>query len=108
MKKLAICLMITCLSLTLLPLQLMASTTDKPSSSAVTKPPEPVESTELNALLRKTDNFNTIEDSKLISNNMKNSQVMERSPGHHRRNGGVIYISAGAVVLIVILIVVLL
>jgi hypothetical protein len=108
MKKLAICLMITCLSLTLLPLQLIASTTEKPSSLVAAKPPEPVESTELNALLKRTDKFNTTEDSKLASNNMKNSRVMARSSGHHRRDGGVIYISAGAVVLIVILLVVLL
>jgi hypothetical protein len=108
MKKLAICLMVTCLSLTLLPLQSNAATTDKPSSLVVTKPPEPVESTEVKALLKRADQFNTMDDSKLISKDKKNSQVEVRTVGHHHRNGGVVYLSAGAVILIVILVLILL
>jgi hypothetical protein len=107
MKKLAICLMMTCLSLTLLPLQLNAATTDKPSS-VVTKPPEPVESSEVKALLKRADQFNTMGDSKLISKDKKNSQVEVRTSERHRRNGGTLYVSAGAIILIIILVVILL
>jgi hypothetical protein len=107
MKKLAICLMMTCLSLTLLPLQLNAATTDKPSS-VVTKPPEPVESSEVKALLKRADQFNTMGDSKLISKDKKNSQVEVTTSERHHRNGGTLYVSAGAIILIIILVVILL
>jgi hypothetical protein len=108
MKKLAICLMMTCLSLTLLPLQLIAATTDKPSSLVVTKPPEPVESSEVKALLKRADQFNTMDNSKLISKDKKSSQVEVRTEGRHHRNGGTLYVSAGAIILIIILVVILL
>jgi hypothetical protein len=108
MKKLAICLMMTCLSLTLLPLQSNAATTDKPSPLAVSKPPEPVESTEIKSLLKKADQFNNTNDSKLIPMEKKSNQVEGRYEGRHHRNGGVIYISAGAIILVVILVVILL
>jgi len=107
MKKLAICFMMTCLSLTLLPLQSNAATTDKPSSLVVTKPPEPVESTEIKALLKRADQFSTTDDSKLISNDKKNAQVEVITTGRHHRNGGVVYVSAGAVILIIILVLIL-
>jgi hypothetical protein len=106
-KKLAICLMITCLSLTLLPLQSNAATTDKPSSLVVTKPPEPVESAEVKALLRRVEVINTADKSKLSSNETK-KQVEGRSEGRRHRNGGVVYVSAGAIILIIILVVILL
>jgi hypothetical protein len=107
MKKLAICLMMTCLSLTLIPLQSNAATTDKPSSLVVTKPPEPVESSEIKALLKRADQFNSASESKLIPKDKKSTQVEVRTEGRHHRNGGVIYLSAGAVILIVILVLVL-
>jgi hypothetical protein len=108
MKKVAICLMMTCLSLTLIPLQTNAATTDKPSSLVVTKPPEPVESTEIKSLLKRSDPFNTTNDSKLIPMDKKSKQVEGRYEGRHHRNGGVIYVSAGAIILVVILVVILL
>jgi hypothetical protein len=107
MKKLAICLMMTCLSFTLLPLQSNAATTDKPASPVATKPPEPVESAEINALLKRVDQFSSTNDSKLIPKEKKNSQIEVRTNERHR-NGGVVYVSVGAVILIVILVLVLL
>lgn len=107
MKKIAICLMMTCLSLTLIPLQANAATTEKPSSLVVTKPPEPVESSEVNALLKRVEVSNAADKSKLSSNETK-KQVEVRSEDHHHRHGGVVYVSAGAIILIVILVVVLL
>ena len=107
MKKLAIFLMMTCLSFTLLPLQLNAATTDKPASPVATKPPQPVESAEINALLKRVDQFSSTNDSKLIPKENKNSQIEVRTNERHR-NGGVVYISVGAIILIVILVLVLL
>jgi hypothetical protein len=43
MKKLAICLMMTCLSLTLLPLQLNAANRTEPSTLPAPKPSEAAE-----------------------------------------------------------------
>ena len=107
MKKLAICLMMTCLSFALLPLQSNAATTDKPASPVVTKPPVPVESTEINALLKRVDVFSSTNTSKLIPKEKTNSQIEVRTNERHR-NGGVVYISVCAVILIVILVLVLL
>ena len=107
MKKLAICLMMTCLSFALLPLQSNAATTDKPASPVVTKPPVPVESTEINALLKRVDAFSSTNTSKLIPKEKTNSQIEVRTNERHR-NGGVVYVSAGAIILIVILVLVLL
>ena len=107
MKKLAICLIITCLSLTILPLQSNAATTDKPSSLVVTKPPEPVESVEVKGLLKRVEVINAEDKSKLSSNETK-KQVEVRSTGPHHRHGGVVYVSAGAIILVVILVVILL
>jgi hypothetical protein len=108
MKKIAICLMMTCLSFTLLPLQSNAATTDKPASPVATKPPQPVESAEINALLKRVDQFSSTNDSKLIPKENKNSQIEVRTNERHHRNGGVVYVSVGAVILIVILVLVLL
>lgn len=99
--------MMTCLSFTLLPLQSNAATTDKPASPVATKPPEPVESAEINALLKRVDQFSSTNDSKLIPKEKKNSQIEVRTNERHR-NGGVVYVSVGAVILIVILVLVLL
>jgi hypothetical protein len=107
MKKLAICLMMTCLSFTLLPLQSNAAITDKPVTPVATKPPVPVESAEINALLKRVDQFSSTNDSKLIPKEKKNSQIEVRTNERHR-NGGVVYVSVGAVILIVILVLVLL
>ena len=52
MKKLAICLIMTCLSLTLLPLQLNAVTPSEPSSVPA---PNPVKSAEVKTLELKVD-----------------------------------------------------
>jgi hypothetical protein len=108
MKKLLVCVIMTCLSFALLPLQSKAATTDKPSSLVVTKPPEPVESTEIKSLLKRSDQFNATNDSKLVPMEKKSTQIEVRSEGRHHRNGGVVYVSAGAVILVVILVVILL
>jgi hypothetical protein len=67
----------------------------------------PVESAEINALLKRVDQFSSTNDSKLIPKEKKNSQIEVRTNERHR-NGGVVYVSVGAVILIVILVLVLL
>ena len=106
MKKIIYCLLATCLSLTLLPLQSIAATTDKPSSLVVTKAPEPVESSEVKTLLKRVDGLNTVDKTTLSSLNKKNTQVEITTTGH--RHSGVGYISVGALVLIILLVVILL
>jgi hypothetical protein len=108
MKKIIYCLLATCLTITLFPIQASAATTDKPSSLVVTKPPEPAESAEIRSLLKRSDPFNTSNTSKLIPNEKKSTQVEFRSEGRHHRHGSVVYVSAGAVILVVILLVILL
>ena len=105
MKKIIYCLLATCLSFTFLPLQsVAATTTENPSSSTVTKAPEPVESVEVRSMLKRMEGLNTVDKTTLSSNNKKNKQV-EITTTHHHGYG---YISIGALVLIILLVVILL
>ncbi|MCX6322501.1 MAG: hypothetical protein NTX93_11975 [Bacteroidia bacterium] len=109
MKKIVLCVMATFLSLTILPLQSFAATTDKPSSLVVTKPPEPAESAEAKALILRLNEINAMDMSKLKSSDKKNLHKEVRSIKHELREvGGGVYLSAGALILIVILLIVLL
>lgn len=106
MKKIIYCLLATCLSLTLFPFQSIASSTEKPSSLAVTKPPEPVESAELKAMLKRVDGLNTADKTTLSTHKKTSKQIVVETREH--RHGGYGYISIGAVILIVLLVVILL
>ena len=104
MKKLILCLMATCLSLTLLPLQSNAATTiDKPSSSV----PAPADTKSLEPRYSDT---NAIDMSKVKLADKKNMQQVEvvSTRHHHREAGSVVYITGGGILLIVLLIVILL
>jgi hypothetical protein len=106
MKKIAICLMLTCLSLTLLPLQLNASTLSDPSSLAGSKP---AESAVVKTLELRLNEINAMDKSKMKSAEKKNMRKEVKSINHKLRDiGGGVYLSAGAVILIVILLIVLL
>jgi hypothetical protein len=106
MKKLAICIMATCLSLTLLPLQLNASPTSEPSSLAA---PKPAEAAEVKTLELRLNEINSMDKSNMKSAEKKSMHKEVKSINHrlHEISGGV-YLSAGAIILIVILLVVLL
>ena len=106
MKKIIYCLLAVCLSLTLFPFQSIASATEKPLALVVTKPPEPVESGELKAMLKKVDGLNTVDKTSLSSHKKNSKQVVVETREH--RHGGYGYVSIGAVVLIVLLLVILL
>jgi len=106
MKKIAIGLLATCLSLTLLPLQINAAT-NAPLSSV--NAPKPVESAEARVLLLRLDEISKTDASKLNSAEKKDMKKEVRSIKRELKdiNGGV-YISAGALILILILMVILL
>ena len=92
------------------PFQVFAGTREKPSSSVVTKPPEPVEGKEIRALLNRVEVTNNLDKSTLRSNERKNAQVdiREERHHHHRYGGGEVYISVGSVFLFILLVVILL
>jgi len=106
MKKFAICLMVTCLSLTLLPLQLNAATSSEPSSLAA---PKPAESAEVKTLELRLNEIKAMDKSNMKSAEKRSMRKEVKSINHRLREiGGGVYLSAGAVILIVILLVVLL
>jgi hypothetical protein len=106
MKKLTFCLMATCLSLTLLPLQLNAATTTEPSSLAA---PKPAESAEVKTMELRLNEIKAMDKSNMKSAEKKNLRKEVKSINHRMRDiGGGVYLSVGAIILIVILLVVLL
>jgi hypothetical protein len=106
MKKLAICLMMTCLSLTLIPLQLNAANRIEPSTLPA---PKPVESVEAKNLELRLNEINSMDKTNLKSAEKKSLRKEVKSINHRLRNiSGGVYLSAGAIVLIVILLIVLL
>jgi hypothetical protein len=106
MKKIVLCLMATCLSLTFLPLQSNAATTAEPSSLVNSKP---AESAEAKTLVLRLNELNAMDKSKMKSADKKNLRKEVKSINHKLRDiGGGVYLSAGALILIVILLIVLL
>lgn len=106
MKKIVFCLMATCLSLTFLPIQLNAATTE-PSSSLVA--PKPAESAEVKALELRLNEINAMDKTKLKSADKKNLRKEVKSINHKLRElSGGVYVSAGLLVLILIVLIVLL
>ena len=106
MKKIVFCLMVAFLSLTFLPLQSLAATTEEPTSLPA---PKPAESAEAKTLLLRLDEINTMDKSKLKSSEKKNLRKEVRSIKDRLRDlGPGIYLSGAAVLIIVILLIVLL
>ncbi len=106
MKKLAICLMMTCLSFTLIPLQLNAANRTEPTTLPAPKPAESVEAKNLELRLNE---INSMDKTNMKSAEKKSLRKEVKSINHrlHDISGGV-YLSVGAIVLIVILLIVLL
>jgi hypothetical protein len=98
--------MMTCLSLTLIPLQLNATSKSEPKSVPA---PKPAESAEVKALELRLNEINAMDKSKMKSAEKKILRKEVKSINHkmHDISGGV-YISAGALIVILILIIVLL
>jgi hypothetical protein len=106
MKKIILCLMITCLSLTLIPLQSNAATITKPSSSVATSP---AEAAEVKTLLLRLDEINAMDKAELKSSEKKNLRKEVKSIRHRLKEAsGGVYISVGALIIIVLLLIILL
>ena len=106
MKKIVLCFMVTCLSLTFLPLQSNASTAAEPSSSSVPKTAEPAE---VKTLELRLNEINAMDKSKLKSAEKKNLRKEVKSIKHKVREiGGGVYVSAGVLILVLVLLIVLL
>ncbi|MCX6320544.1 MAG: hypothetical protein NTX93_01900 [Bacteroidia bacterium] len=106
MKKIILGLMATFLSLTILPLQSFASTTEEPSSLVA---PKPAESAEAKTLELRLNEINAMDMSKLKSSEKKNMRKEVRSIKHELREiGGGVYLSVGAILLIALLLIILL
>ena len=106
MKKIVLCLMVTCLSFTFLPLQSNAATTVEPSSLAA---PKTAESAEVKTLELRLNEINAMDKSKLKSAEKKNLRKEVKSINHKFREiGGGVYVSAGVLILVLVLLIVLL
>jgi hypothetical protein len=106
MKKIALYLMATCLSLTILPLQSKAATTGASSSVVISTP---VESAEAKVLLLRLNEINEMDKSNLKPSDKKNLRKEVRSINHELREmGGGIYLSVGAIIIILLLLIILL
>lgn len=105
MKKIVICLMAICLSLTLLPLQSNAATT----APLTTLPaPKPVANAESKVLELRLNEINAMDRTNMKASEKKSLRKEVRSINSKRRDiGGGVYISAGALILIIILLIVL-
>ncbi len=98
--------MVTCLSLTFIPLQSSAATVADPSSLV---DPKPAETPEAKTLLLRLDEIKAKDVSIMKSSEKKNLRKEVRSINHRLKTiGGGIYISAGAAIIILLLLIILL
>jgi hypothetical protein len=108
MKKFIFCLMAIFLSLTFIPVQSFAATTEDPTSLVVTKAPEPVESAEAKALITRLDEIKEMDKSKLNSTEKKDLRKEVKSIKRELKDiSGGVYISAGALIVILIILIVI-
>nr|NQU90410.1 hypothetical protein [Bacteroidota bacterium] len=108
MKRIVFCLMAACLSLTFIPLQLNATTTE-PTTVPAPKPAEPAIPAEAKALLLRLDEIKAKDMPKLEASEKKELRKEVKSIKHELRTiGGGVYLSGGALILIIILLVILL
>jgi hypothetical protein len=104
MKKITLCLMATCLTLSFLPLQSNAKTNTSPSSIVVK---QPLDSAEAKALLLRLNEIKEMDKSKLSRNERIALQKEVRAIQKRFPVGG-IYISAAGLVVIIILLLIFL
>ncbi len=109
MKKIAFYLLASCLSMTLIPLQLNATTTvEDPITTPATKPAESEISAEAKTLILRLDEIKAMDKSELDASEKKDLRKEVKSIKHEIQSpGGGLYISGGAIILILILIILL-
>jgi hypothetical protein len=106
MKKITICLMATCVSLSLFSAPSNAATTSASTPVTISKP---IESPEANALVLRLNEIKTMDKSALSSSQKKalRKEVHAIDKNLHDNYGGV-YISVGGLIIILILLIILL
>lgn len=106
MKKIAFCLIASCMLLTFQPLQSKAATTKEPSSLIVSKTAEAIEA---KTLLVRLNEINTMDKSNLNSSEKKSLRKEVRTIKRHlSESSGGVYLSVGAIIIIILLLVILL
>lgn len=109
MKKIVFCLMATFLSLTLIPLQLNASTSEPTSTVPAPAPASPAEAAKVLTLESRLKEIDAMDKSELKAADKKNLRKEVKSIKHELRTiGGGVYLSAGAIILVLLLLIVLL
>lgn len=106
MKKIAIYLMMTCLSLTFIPLSSNATNVEPSSTLAITKTEEKAHA---EALISRLHEIKAMNRSNMSASEKKSMRKEVRAIKHEleHSNGG-IYLSVGAVIIIVLLLIILL
>jgi hypothetical protein len=109
MKKFALCVMATLLSLTFIPLSLSAAPKTTPSSMANTNPVSPADAAKANELLLRLNEIKTSDKSELTASEKKDMRKEVRSISSELKaiSGG-IYISGAVLLIILILLIILL
>jgi hypothetical protein len=106
MKKIVFCLMVACLTLTVLPYQSKAE--NAPVSSTMPSP-KPAESAEVKTLELRLSEIKSMDKTKMKASEKKDLRKEVKSIKHSLKAlGGGVYLSGAAVILIVILLIVLL
>jgi hypothetical protein len=106
MKKIVFCLMLACLTLTVLPFQSKAENTPVPTTAV---DPKPAASAEVKALELRLTEINSMDKTKMKASEKKALRKEVKAIDKKMRAlGGYVYISGAAVVLIIILLIVLL
>jgi hypothetical protein len=106
MKKVVLSLILAFLSLTFLPLQSKAVTTEEPTSVPA---PKPAENAEAKALELRLNEINAMDKTKMKSEEKKDLRKEVKSIKHNLRTiGSGVYLSGAAIILIVILLIILL
>lgn len=106
MKKITLCLMVACLSLTIQPLQLSAASTTSKTAPAST----PITPAEANSLTVRLNEINVSDKSLLTRSEKKElrSEVKTIEKKLREGGGGGIYLSVGAIIIIILLLIILL
>jgi hypothetical protein len=106
MKKIVFCVMATIMSLTFIPLQSSAATSE-PTSSLVAPKPEPPP--EVKALELRLNEINAMDKSNMRSSEKRELRKEVKSINHKLREvSGGVYVSVGVIILVVVLLIILL
>ena len=106
MKKIAFCLIASCMLLTFQPLQTVAATTKAPTSVVVTNT---AEAAKAKTMLLRLEEIKEMDKSNLNSSEKKSLRKEVRTIRHElRTSGGGVYLSVGAIIIIILLLIILL